>query len=143
MDCVFTCSTCGQEVAWDNAKQNQPTCPRCSPWASNAGAQAAEAMSGGNVADWWRRAEAAWRTADLRTATRCLLEILRQDPDLDQVAWKNLLMSNRVDLSGVPQHLLEEVQGVVKSMGPRAADSPRAREQRLRLISDIKGYVQL
>jgi len=141
MHCVFTCSKCGYEISWDNAKEYAPTCPKCSPPLSPS-AQADLAISRGNVADWWQKTQAAWRTGELRSATRCLLEILRLDPDLDQIAWKNLLMPNRVDMSGVPERLLTEVSAIVKSMGPRAVDSPQARQTRLRLVSEIMSYVQ-
>jgi hypothetical protein len=100
----------------------------------------------GNVADWWRRTQTAWGQGDLRLAARCLLEILLLDPDLNQRAWNNLLMARRADLSGIPERLMTEVRAVVKSMGPfirqEAADSPQARERRLRLVGEIMSYVK-
>lgn len=141
MDCVFTCPKCGYEVSWDNARESEPVCPRCSqsaPSRPNSGLK----FAGGTVADWWGRVQTAQSAGDRRLAAVCILEILRLDPDLDQVAWKNLLMPDRVDMSGVPDRFISEIRAVVASMGPRAVDSAQARSQRLQLVEDVLGYVR-
>jgi endogenous inhibitor of DNA gyrase (YacG/DUF329 family) len=142
MHSIFRCSKCGYQISWDNAKESEPVCSRCSPQTLNQPARGTEAIAGGSIADWWRRTEEAWGGGDLRSATRYLLEILRRDPGLNQIAWKNLVNASRVDMSGVPEHLLAEVRAVVNSVGPRAVDSWQAREKRLRLVTEIMGYVQ-
>lgn len=35
VQCVFTCPVCGTRVGWDNSRENEPKCPRCS--GSNSG----------------------------------------------------------------------------------------------------------
>jgi len=137
-ECIFTCPTCGREIRWNNEREREPLCPTCS---TQEQIKRHQSYPSGSVLDWWGKTESAWRAKDLREATRCLLEILHLDPDLDQVAWKNLVMTDRVDMSGVPENLMTEVREIVKKMGPRAVDSPEARHKRLQLVATLKNYV--
>jgi len=116
MECIFTCPTCGNQIAWDNEYMSEPNCPRCP-------VEKKVDLPRKTIKELWDQVEGAWRTGDLRLAAQYLLEIVRLDPDPLQVAWKNLLMPDRADVSMVPQDLLNELPQVFsRSSGSSSAE---------------------
>ncbi|MFH2001572.1 MAG: hypothetical protein ABIK28_17950 [Planctomycetota bacterium] len=129
MECIFTCPTCGNQIAWDNEYGNEPNCPRCP-------AEEQFDSHRNKVVELWDQTEEAWDAGDLKRATQHLLEILRLQPDPHQGAWKNLLMPDRADVSGVPEDVLNELPEVFSG-----SSSAEEREKRLQLVERIQNYV--
>ena len=129
MECIFTCPTCGNQIAWDNQYENEPNCPRC---------PVEEKFDGhrNKVIEFWDQIEEAWDAGDLRRATQYLLEILRLQPVPEQVAWKNLLKPDRADVSGVPEDVLKELPEVFSG-----SSSAEERKKRIQLVERIQKYV--
>lgn len=131
MECIFTCPTCGMQIVWDNQyDKKQPNCPQCPP------AEEQFESHSSSVVELWDQIEEDWKTGDLKRATQGLLDILLLQPEPTQMAWENLLMPERADMSGVPKDLLNELPEVFSG-----SSSAEEREKRRQFVKKIQQYV--
>lgn len=131
MECIFTCPKCSYEEVWDNERDaTEPKCPRC---------VAEEEFDNHHdeVVELWNKVKEAQDANDLKSAAQYFLEILILHPEPTQMAWENLLYSDRADLSGVPKELLDELPKVFSGSGPSSAEE---REKRRKFVRKIQMY---